>query len=297
MDFEHYDKCSLLLPMDGANNGTTFTDWSPNPKTVSAFGNAKTVTSQSKYYGSSGYFDGTGDYLTSPYSAAAFHVSNGDFTFGAWINPANASNRYILLVGSSSTDRQLGIYIAVDGVLSSVFQSGASTFQTNAGTVPLSTDTFQYVAVTKSGDTVRHFIDGILEDSFTYSATVQSSTPTAVYIGRIPYATTYDFSGYIQDLLFIKEAALWTDDFTPPTRLIGELSNTSALVPVEDESGDPVERTIIAVPRCYPTRAFGTASDSNGEFTMRAPATECSVIAIHEGDPIKNDLIARVIPA
>jgi len=51
MAFEHYDKCSLLLPMDGANNGTTFTDWSPSPKTVTRNGNAKTVTAQSKYYG------------------------------------------------------------------------------------------------------------------------------------------------------------------------------------------------------------------------------------------------------
>jgi hypothetical protein len=56
--------------MDGANNGTTFTDESAtirgsgSAKTIAPTGNAKTSTTTSKFYGSSGSFDGTGDYLS-----------------------------------------------------------------------------------------------------------------------------------------------------------------------------------------------------------------------------------------
>ena len=54
----------LIMPMNGTNNGTTFTDISTSSHTPSSVaGNTKTSTTQSKFYGSSGYFDGSGDYL------------------------------------------------------------------------------------------------------------------------------------------------------------------------------------------------------------------------------------------
>ena len=75
----HYANVSLLLHGDGADNGTVFTDNSHSPKTVTAYGNAKTSTAQSKFGGSSIFFDGNGDYLVSP-SNSAFQFGTGDFT-------------------------------------------------------------------------------------------------------------------------------------------------------------------------------------------------------------------------
>ena len=62
----YYSAVSLLLPMDGTNGSTTFTDSSLNGLTVTAVGNAQISTTQSKYGGASGYFDGTGDYCQFP---------------------------------------------------------------------------------------------------------------------------------------------------------------------------------------------------------------------------------------
>ena len=62
----YYHATALLLPFTGANNSTTFTDASPNPKTITPYGNTKISTAQSKWGSGSGYFDGSGDYLTTP---------------------------------------------------------------------------------------------------------------------------------------------------------------------------------------------------------------------------------------
>ena len=49
-----YSAVSLLLPMDGTNGSTTFTDSGPNALAVTAVGNAQISTTQSKYGGASG---------------------------------------------------------------------------------------------------------------------------------------------------------------------------------------------------------------------------------------------------
>ena len=43
----YYSAVSLLLPMDGTNGSTTFTDSGPNAIAVTAVGNAQVSTTQS----------------------------------------------------------------------------------------------------------------------------------------------------------------------------------------------------------------------------------------------------------
>ena len=49
----------LFLKGNGSNGSTNIIDSSPTPKTISVFGTAQISTAQSKYGGSSLYFDGT----------------------------------------------------------------------------------------------------------------------------------------------------------------------------------------------------------------------------------------------
>ncbi|NDD86023.1 hypothetical protein EBZ38_17325, partial [bacterium] len=103
----------LAVAMDGANNGTTFTDESAtikgsgSAKTISVVNNTKTVTAQSKYYGSSGYFDGVDDYLLLP-ATTDFQFGSGDFTIETWFYP-NSNARMALYHGSFGTDWSVGI--------------------------------------------------------------------------------------------------------------------------------------------------------------------------------------------
>ena len=79
---------SLLLHGDGTNGSTTIVDSSPSPKTVTAVGDAKISTAQSKFGGASIGFDGSGDSLAAP--ASISHFGTGDFTIELWIYRNNA---------------------------------------------------------------------------------------------------------------------------------------------------------------------------------------------------------------
>lgn len=97
----------VLLHMDGANNGTTFTDDSSPAYAVTVVGNAKTVTGVKKVGTASLSQAAGGDYL-SVAGYAAFNRT-GDFTMEGWVNatntvhcalmdfraPSNASNYYM----------------------------------------------------------------------------------------------------------------------------------------------------------------------------------------------------------
>lgn len=298
MAFEHYDKCSLLLPMDGENNGTMFKDWSKNNFTVTRSTNVVTSTTLSKFYGSSGKFPG-GDTDGITINNAAFANGSDDLLVESWFYLDAASVSAGVWLDTRQTSNGNGVNVAVRHEGFSQLPRVFTTDKVNGnsgtnGSSIVSLNTWHHGRLTYDGTNYKFYIDGSL--AITHPASVGSSQ--YLTIGNISNfgATGWGFNGYIQDFNYQVLTAAPTGDFTPPTRLIGELSNSNAVVPVEDETGTPAERTIIAVPRTYPTRAFGAQSDSNGDFTLRAPATECSVFAIHEGSPVKNDLIHRVTP-
>ena len=285
MAFEHYDKCSLLLPMDGANNGTTFTDWSPNPKTITRNGDAKTVTAQSKYYGSSGYFDGSGDYLTTPYDAG-FVPGSGDFTVSAYIYPDNVTSlRAVVGTYYYSNPNTYGwlLYVGSDGKLNLVLRDSANNATTITSTgSALSINTWAHVGFVKRGAAYHLFTDGTFVGNATPTNTLSFHSSANLFFG-ICYnnvTTTRDFSGFIQDI------------FTPPTRLVGQISGN-----VKNAAGSNASRIIHAVPRSYPSRLFSTISDpSTGDYSLRVPATECSRIALADEATLYNDKVDRIIP-
>jgi hypothetical protein len=57
----YYDNLVLAMPF---NEATGFRDVSSRNRNPAAYGNVAISTAQSKYYGSSAYFDGSGDYLS-----------------------------------------------------------------------------------------------------------------------------------------------------------------------------------------------------------------------------------------
>ena len=82
--------------MNGTDGSTTFTDSSSASRTVSANGNAAISTDQFKFGGSSYEGDGSGDYLTVPYSADMY-MDDGDFTWEGWIRLNDFRHKIVLL--------------------------------------------------------------------------------------------------------------------------------------------------------------------------------------------------------
>jgi hypothetical protein len=271
--------------MNGSNGGTTFTDYSPVPKTITRY-NAVTSTAQSKYYGSSGYFDGSGDYLS--VASAGVNFGTGDFTVEMWLRiPSLPGGAYMDILDTRTADSTGFSFGITSG--GAVYLYSISAFRVNTGS--FSTGAWHHVAITRASGSIKVFLDGTQVGS-TWDASAVDYQVTTLLVGKY-YAGSAVFLGYINDLRITKGAARYTTTFTPPTQLLGSISGT-----VTDDTATAAERTIITFPRLYPTQVKTTSSAVDGSYSFaNRPVTDHSVIVLDDdAGALYNDLIMRVIP-
>ena len=216
---DYFNLVTLLLPGTGTNGAqnNTFLDSSTNNFAVTRNGSATQGTfSPFSQTGWSNYFDGSGDYL-SVASNAALGFGTGDFTVEAWsymtVNQAGTlfCNTFRLETTSST---QI-----------SVIHNGVAYIITNA-TVPNLLNRWAHIAVSRSGTSLRLFVDGNLITSAT------SSDNFATGISRIGIESgslIQPFAGYISNIRVVKGTAVYTANFTPPTAPLTAVSGTSLL--------------------------------------------------------------------
>jgi hypothetical protein len=207
--------------MNGTNGNTVFTDTSPVSKNVTPSGNAQISTAQFKWGGSSALFDGSGDYLSIPYSSA-FDFGNSNFTIECWLyrTGANANSSRIWNSGgdfygqveiSLDPSGTLGSYGTTQGAAWDAWSNGS------IGAIPL--NTWTHIALVRNGGTVRAYINGIgttLTSSLGSSALANGSGASSIRtIGGQP-GTDRPYSGYIDDFRVTKGVARYSNNFTPP---------------------------------------------------------------------------------
>jgi hypothetical protein len=226
---EYYDNVSLLLHGDGTNGSTTITDSSLTPKTVTAVGNAQISTAQSKFGGASIAFDGTGDYLEAPHSND-YNFGSGDFTIEFWLwtgqTSAGTPVGHRSGGGANNTNWLLQTNLVANKI--SLFLSDGTNYQVNGlvSTSSINNSQWRHIAASRSGSTIRLFIDGVVENTATWAGSI-SSTSRVLQVG---YDAAVSFlNGYIDDLRITKGVARYTSNFTPPTESFPDLSPTGRL--------------------------------------------------------------------
>ncbi len=207
----------LLLHMAGADASTTFIDSSPSSKSISVAGNTQVDTAQSKFGGTSAYFDGTGDLLEFANDLA---LDSSDFTIdwwqrqntrtssqydGAFIYDDNATNSMYITIGAGASGHSF-----------LVRNSGNTGWavQISLGSLP-SLDTWHHYAVVRNSNTWTVYINGSSAGSASYSGSINSATGNF----NIGWGGTSDsyFDGRIDEFRISKGIARWTTAFTPPT--------------------------------------------------------------------------------
>lgn len=190
-------------------------------------GNAQVSTSVVKYGTGSMAFDGSGDYLVRP-DAEFLRLSSGDFTIEAWVYLTGNQPQFdggVASYGATTTFAGWTVGISgssAGGTLNRLLygvNASASGGAPLYGVNGIALNTWTHIAVTKSGTTVRLFINGSLDNSGTVTATPTTSTSYFFYVGTQAYdptATTRQFAGYIDDLRITKGAARYIGNFTPP---------------------------------------------------------------------------------
>jgi hypothetical protein len=196
-----FGSVSLLLHGDGANNSTTFADSSPSTKTVTRGGGTVISTAQSKFGGSSIYFDGSGDTLSiAPLSA--FNFGSRSFTIEFWIYPVAWTGFPAFILFASGA-------INID-VVTTTFRFSMTNGPSLTATAP-SLNARSHVACVTNGNSFAIYINGT-------SVATNTSTVTLVE----PSAFTFNRSGfesqiYLDEVRITNSVARYTANFTPPT--------------------------------------------------------------------------------
>jgi hypothetical protein len=182
-------------------------------------GNAQISTTQSKFGGSSMYFDGTGDFLATG-KAPILDGIGGDFTIEYWQYPVTGSNGQYCVLGSAVSsytgNASSFVYVPSTNNFYSVFNTTAGPNYTGGSYL----NTWTHVAWVRSGSGSNNcalYLNGVSVATSTYTGTLNLNTTNSnTYIGKNGWDASYLFTGYLDDLR-ITLAARYKANFTPPT--------------------------------------------------------------------------------
>jgi len=199
----------VMLHMNGVNNSTTFID--DSGKVWTANGNAKIVTTESKFGGACAYFDGSGDYISTP--ASTYFSNINGYTIDFWFKKnRNSVEETLFDLVNTSTLNGIRIETLTSNALV-VNHWNANTGSTLTSSTTVTDTSWHHLAFVyvRSTNLLTLFLDGVSVGSKT--ATIGDVT---TYPMRIGYGGSY-FQGYIDEFRFTKGVARWTSNFTPPT--------------------------------------------------------------------------------
>ena len=192
---------SLLLNMQGAK----IFDKSQSTENIALFGNTTSSTAQYKYLPTSMYFDGTGDYITSNILSL-----QGDWTVEFWAYCTSAGTQQSMVTFNAGSFNGMNIWRNTSNQL--VVDDGQNAQSAFTGAT-LSTNTWEHIAIVRSGTTTTGYINGSSVGSHSFTPAAIS----AISIGRYNGGSYLYYNGYLSDVRVTKGLARYTANFTPPT--------------------------------------------------------------------------------
>jgi hypothetical protein len=196
-------------------------------------------------YGGSGFFNGTTDYLSTPYNSS-FVFGTNNFTVECWIYlTSNTNLRNIVGLGNGAngsgpvTSTWQLRYYGTEGSNQFGFNRYNGSVETNFVTsgAPVVANGWYHIAVSRADGTLRIFVNGVsyynAANTFNYTAL---STSEPVFIGLGYYGPAAGlggpryFPGYISNVRIINGTGIYLSNFAPPTAPVENVPNTSLLL-------------------------------------------------------------------
>jgi hypothetical protein len=267
--------CQSNRFVDNSSNALTVTPYNtPSVQAFSPF--APTAAYSASTVGGSGYFDGNGDYLSTP-DADALDLSTGDFTIQGWIYALSDAADLDGIVGKRSSSVFDGWRIAFD-VTSSVnkIDINHSGDGTERKTPAINKNEWVHFAFTRTSGTLRCYANGVLGDSVA-GYTYDFSNTYEVVIGTNAPGNNLDFPGYITGVQILKGTSLYSGStYTVPTSPPTNITNTSLLLnftnaAIIDNTAKNVLETVGNAQISTTQSKFGGASmafDGSGDFVQ-----------------------------
>ena len=185
---------------------------------METMGDLEVVTANSKFGGSSLYFDGTGDYGNISLVSNTLILGTSDFTAEMWINPySNTTTTYPMTIGSEAAGR-LNIITVNGALVVNLFGSPNANLTLTGPRIPA--NLWSHIAIVRANANIRGYYNGNVLPNVTYS--------TSSVIGNGPLRLGSDSTGLNNFFGFMDEVritanARYTANFTPaiavlPTR-------------------------------------------------------------------------------
>tara|TARA_R100001443_G_scaffold54468_1_gene65907 strand:+ start:2215 stop:4236 length:2022 start_codon:yes stop_codon:yes gene_type:complete len=221
--------------------------------------------------GGSGYFDGTGDYVSIS-TSDDFAFGTGDYTIECFFYKKSTGVQFIY-EGRDNSDTSARVLFYVNE------SNKLSTYQNNSvkgsssDDVPL--NSWVHVALTRSSGTGYLFMNGAQVATWSSDTTNLLKPNNTLYIGHYQGGgTTYDWDGFISNLRVVKGTAVYTSAFTPSTSPLTAVTNTKLLLnftnaSIFDQTGKTNVDTVGNAQLDTSVKKFGTASvefDGTGDY-------------------------------
>jgi hypothetical protein len=232
---------------------------------------APTAAYSASVNGGSGYFDGSGDYLTTS-SSTNLSLGSGDFTVEVWFYPTT-TNTYFPLDFRSGTS--FYFYVSSGSINTTI----GSNSETNFSGVVL--NAWNHFACVRSGggsNNVSYFLNGVRGAQQT--DTTNFSSATVVTIGKRFEAFSgndFYFTGYLNEARMVKGTALYSGaTHTVPTAPLTAVANTQLLLNftnagIFDQTGKNNLETVGNAQIDTTTKKYGTGSmefDGTGDYLV-----------------------------
>ena len=266
--------CNAATIVDASSNNFTITN--NNTATVSSavvpFTTSRSVFKLKKNNANpvapySVLFNGSNQYL-SVANNAAFSFGTGNYTVEGWMYFNVLDNYRPLFSNGAATAGAVGLYTNPSKKLQYDEYYGGSFI----GTTVLSISTWYHVAVTRSGSTIRLFLNGNIENSNT--TTFNNNTDGLIIGGAWIQSSPHNtLNGYISNFRIVKGTALYTASFSVPTAPLTAIANTSLLTcnadTIVDASSNNFTITNNNTATVSSTITPFTASISTNKFKLR----------------------------
>jgi hypothetical protein len=169
-------------------------------------------------------FDGDGDYLSLA-SSADFNFGTGDFTLECWIYALNLSgvDKCIVEFRGSSVSTDGWVWFINSNNVMQIYDN--SVYSASSGIISISQ--WNHLSICRKNGVLTYYLNGISSGSVNYSSSTNASS-TGIRIAT-RQDTTNSFNGHISNLRILKGTALYTKNFTPPTRELTVIPNTVLL--------------------------------------------------------------------
>ncbi len=218
---------TLLLSGSAVSANTVVRDSSTNNFNLTVAGDARASNFTPYGTGWSVYFDGTGDSLSIT-NTTALQFGTGDFTVEAWVYlTATPGAQYAQIIGRTEYGSNADWMLQITNTRTLTWYMQGSFVSTSTGTILL--NTWTQVAATRSGSSIRLFINGTIDGTATNSGSTENTSSGDYTIGADQAADEVNLTGYISNLRVIKGTALYTANFTPATTNLTAVANTSLL--------------------------------------------------------------------